>query len=191
MTIKNRQQVIDALRAPNGACMSDRQIAQHFGIAHRTVASIRRSLISQQLIPSSTTKVVRRNGSFCEMNTARIGSNQFPKSKEEPLVRELYETGKSDPGYVYLLQGAQCIKIGKATQWQQRLDMLAVKLPFDIEPILLIECREMSSIERQLHHLFARRRIRGEWFELQPADIQEIRDLVQVSAGCRILEVME
>lgn len=191
MTIKNQQELIDALCDSYLSNFSDRQLGRMLTIDHTTVSNYRKNLISQGLIQSSTTKVVTRNGSFCEMNTERIGKNTFPVRKTQPLVRELYETGKSDPGFVYIAEGDQCFKIGKTKFLRQRFDTFNVKLPFSVKPILLIKCQEMSSIERQLHCLFAELRLRGEWFDLQPVDIQQIAELVKPLAGCEIVEMTE
>lgn len=85
---------------------------------------------------------------------------------------------KSDPGYVYLLKNMEgTYKIGKAKNPEDRLKTFTVKLPFRVEYTCIIPSHDMAELERDLHDLFKHKRVNGEWFNLDPDDVEFIKGL--------------
>lgn len=84
-------------------------------------------------------------------------------------------------GYVYLVDSrAGYWKIGRSAVPVQRIGMLEVKLPYDLEVIALIETKNMYVLESRLHKKYAAKRAKGEWFRLTPEDIAFIKSLVPI-----------
>ena len=67
-----RRAVTGALKHPKGSGKSDRQIARHCGVDHRTVNRIRAELESSGEIPHIETRTVRRGDQAYEMDVSNI-----------------------------------------------------------------------------------------------------------------------
>lgn len=81
-------------------------------------------------------------------------------------------------GYVYLVKSPLNVyKIGRTIDPDSRRHTFEVKLPFEIEFEAIIAAPDMIALERELHQRFARKRLNGEWFELEPQDIEYIKSL--------------
>lgn len=82
-------------------------------------------------------------------------------------------------GYVYLIQSPTgAYKIGRTKNPKDRMKTFGVQLPFEVEFVHLIETPDMYTLESDLHKRFEERRVNGEWFALEPADIEFIKGLV-------------
>lgn len=78
-------------------------------------------------------------------------------------------------GFVYLIKGVHgYYKIGRAVRPPDRISQLEVALPFDIEVLHLIECKDHFEAESMFHKKYRNKRVRGEWFRLTEEDIAEI-----------------
>lgn len=87
-------------------------------------------------------------------------------------------------GYVYLLNGVhdpKLFKIGRTNNPDNRLRTFNVKLPFPVEYVCVIKTTDMYATERRLHGKFAAKRINGEWFELDAAEVGYIKALADAS----------
>lgn len=82
-----------------------------------------------------------------------------------------------NPGYVYLLQAGPYYKIGLTRNLDQRVKTLSTLPPFDLELVCAIRTGDMYTLERELHQRFKGKRKNGEWFELDPNDVEYIREL--------------
>src|SRR5688572_19924917 len=80
-------------------------------------------------------------------------------------------------GSVYVLKCGSRYKIGISVNPQQRLKQIQCLWPEPITLIHQIRSPSYKPIERQLHHRFADKRRRGEWFELSDEDLSYIRSL--------------
>ena len=90
----------------------------------------------------------------------------------------------ADPGYVYLMRAVapevNWYKIGLSIDPNFRLKTFnAIKLPFAIELVCTIQTTSMRELERHLHQRFADQRVRGEWFDLDDADVEYIEGLAR------------
>lgn len=82
------------------------------------------------------------------------------------------------PGYVYLLEDIEItrlVKIGRAVSPRRRMRDFGVKLPFRARVLACIQSDDCVALETELHRQYADKRVRGEWFALSPADVEEIR----------------
>ena len=77
-TTADKQQIIrKALLHPNGVNLSDREIARHCGVDHKTVGKIRRELEATGEIPQLSKRLVKKaGGETYEIDTMNIGGRQ-------------------------------------------------------------------------------------------------------------------
>lgn len=80
-------------------------------------------------------------------------------------------------GYVYLLQCGDQFKIGYSKMPLKRVRQFRTGSPVPVWLIHKVRTVFYREIERQLHHRFADKRTRGEWFKLDGPDVEYIRSL--------------
>ncbi len=79
-------------------------------------------------------------------------------------------------GYVYLLKSPTAFwKIGKTKNPDDRRRTFSVKLPFEVQYAHLIYCHNMHKLEKELHIIFKKKRVDGEWFSLNEDDVRWIK----------------
>ena len=81
-----RRQVMAALRHPKGVSMSDREIAQHVGVDHKTIGAYRSQLEMTGEIPQSDT---RTGADGRTINTAKIGTTR-PQPKRDDAAEDTW-----------------------------------------------------------------------------------------------------
>lgn len=75
-------------------------------------------------------------------------------------------------GYVYLLKSGKYYKIGSTNNPDRRQYEIGLHLPEKIDHIHSIETDDPSGIEAYWHNRFREKRMKGEWFKLEPLDVQ-------------------
>lgn len=85
---------------------------------------------------------------------------------------------KNTCGYIYLIQSASghC-KIGLSKNVEKRFKTLAQTSPVKLELVHSFYADDMTTTEKMLHELFSSKRVKNEWFELSPDDIEYIKGL--------------
>ena len=78
-------------------------------------------------------------------------------------------------GVVYVLKSAYGHKVGRTRNVPARMRAFGVHLPFMYTVQLCAWFEDCHEAERRYHLRFAEKRINGEWFDLQEADINAIR----------------
>lgn len=78
-------------------------------------------------------------------------------------------------GVVYVLSSAYGHKVGRIRSVPARMRAFGVQLPFLYTVRLCAWFDDCHEAERRYHLRFADKRINGEWFDLQEADIEAIR----------------
>lgn len=95
------------------------------------------------------------------------------RSKRLPVVKPTARVERTAPGFVYLVKiETGMYKIGLSTNTEGRMSGLSTGLPYELTLIHTIKCRDRFKIEKFFHEKFADRRIKGEWFALNPEDIE-------------------
>jgi hypothetical protein len=83
-----------------------------------------------------------------------------------------------NPQYVYVFRLATFYKIGCSKNPAHRMRRIAgAVLPFEYELIHVIESRNSRALEKALHLLFQEKRVRGEWFELTPQEVDVLKQI--------------
>lgn len=94
------------------------------------------------------------------------GSVPRPKPERRPV-----------PGYVYVLEGNDTFKIGRAKDPTKRSETLATQLPYPVELLCSVWSEDCKALEAELHERYASKRLNGEWFDLSPDDVAYIQGL--------------
>jgi hypothetical protein len=83
-------------------------------------------------------------------------------------------------GFIYLL-GSEMgwYKIGLTKNLPARMKSFGLKLPFTVELLHYFPTDDTLKAENELHSLFANKRVNGEWFSLDPKDIETIKKIVE------------
>jgi hypothetical protein len=80
--------------------------------------------------------------------------------------------------YVYLAyMPPYYYKIGYSKTPKLRIANVGTKLPSSLKPIAIISTDNGYALEQQLHQMFSKKRINGEWFNLSEKDIEYIKGL--------------
>jgi hypothetical protein len=80
-------------------------------------------------------------------------------------------------GHVYLIRSGNTYKIGKAKNVDFRVTSISPVLPYPVELIHSIELDGYDTLESELHQRFAGKRLNGEWFSLDDADVEYIKGI--------------
>lgn len=79
-------------------------------------------------------------------------------------------------GFVYVVSASgERHKIGVTLNPSKRLSQLNTGSPDVLSYAILADCKDIYRAEMELHQRYAGQRIKGEWFELSPADLVDIR----------------
>lgn len=78
-------------------------------------------------------------------------------------------------GVVYVLKSAYGYKVGRTRNVPARMRTFGVHLPFVYTITLCAWFDDCHVAEHRYHRMFSSKRINGEWFDLDEADIQQIR----------------
>lgn len=103
------------------------------------------------------------------------------KAEKQRIKNTVAPTSRSSrEGYVYLLQSpTTAFKIGYTKNPADRMRTFGIQLPFEVEYLCLIKTDDMISLESDLHNLYSEKRINGEWFALDPEDVEYIKGLAK------------
>lgn len=80
-------------------------------------------------------------------------------------------------GYVYVIRSKLGFKIGKTMHLKARTRIFEVKLPFPISLEHYAWFDDYTHAERSFHITYQAKRLEGEWFDLDAADLEQIKTL--------------
>lgn len=98
-----------------------------------------------------------------------------------PIADELETETGDDPGddqafgYVYLMKSGKHFKIGHSNSAGRREYELAIQLPERLTTVHTISTDDPVGIEAYWHKRFEAKRLNGEWFNLDAADIRAFK----------------
>ncbi|MGV8864545.1 MAG: GIY-YIG nuclease family protein [Pseudomonas sp.] len=92
-----------------------------------------------------------------------------------PAARSVTSSSSAIPGFVYVIRSDYGFKIGKTVNMKNRTRLFEVKLPFAISVEHYAWFDDYSHAERSFHMQYHAKRLEGEWFDLNPADIAHIK----------------
>jgi len=79
--------------------------------------------------------------------------------------------------YVYVMQCNGLYKIGFAKSPSARVRTLQIGSPHPVRLVHILRTSSYKMIEHQLHGLFKKKCVRGEWFRLDQSDLRYIQNL--------------
>ena len=78
--------------------------------------------------------------------------------------------------YLFKIKSKNHYKIGVTTNLSKRINQISLKMPFELEVIHTIKCKNIYELEKEFHEKFKKKNINGEWFELSKDDIIYIQN---------------
>jgi len=106
---------------------------------------------------------------------AEVALETKTKRKKKQAWAKTRKTSKR-VGYVYILRSSSgYYKIGRTKNPDDRLKTFSVKLPFEVEYEHVIATDDMVELEKAFHMLFEKKRVEGEWFDLNAEDIEILK----------------
>lgn len=119
---------------------------------------------------------------LCNYDDIVCSQTYWAKQKREKRKSAVAEidnfTNDETVGFVYLVKMGEHYKIGISIYPDVRLKEFT-QLPHPLEKILAIRVRDYKYCEEELHKIFAKKRVRGEWFSLEEKDIAFVKDYLQ------------
>ena len=100
---------------------------------------------------------------FHGKNKKTITLDEISTSKE---LRKISKSLKQNEGYVYFISNGQYCKIGHAIDIKNRIETLQCGSPYKLEIIKTIKSIDYINLENQLHNLFSKYRVLGEWYDI-------------------------
>jgi hypothetical protein len=99
--------------------------------------------------------------------------NEEKQAKHDAHEPEELAVRVPSKGWIYLLEGKDNLyKIGLTTRTpSKRLAEISPKMPFEPKLAYSFRSNDVYEAEEILHTTFCDRRVNGEWFQLQPADL--------------------
>ena len=105
--------------------------------------------------------------------TARIDSGFILRNEVNKDVESIIP----EKGFVYLMYDGELWKIGKALNIASRKKQLERQVGKPLQLLHSIESDDYSRAEAEMHFRYKHCRIRGEWFDLKPHELEAIRTL--------------
>jgi len=101
-----------------------------------------------------------------------------------PYVEYKRKQRGKKPGYVYLAYSeTDHYKIGKSIGPEDRIAVFDTQMPIEVSMLHSFEADDMSTAEAMLHRQFDDKQVKGEWFDLDPVDIEFIKSIEVYTDG--------
>lgn len=84
-------------------------------------------------------------------------------------------------GWLYIFEAGGYFKIGISADPSKRMKELQTGSPAKLRTVFTVKLDNVKTVEHQLHRTFATKRVVGEWFTLDEADIQTAIEMCQKS----------
>lgn len=121
---------------------------------------------------------------FDEINSTLSKYLKSLKKLEKPVIPDCYgfcynkNNKKSNKGCVYLVKLDKHYKIGVSRKPKERLKEFTL-LPYKLEEIIIKNVEDYLGVEKYLHKKYKDFRIRGEWFEFSPKQVEDIKNYLE------------
>jgi hypothetical protein len=79
--------------------------------------------------------------------------------------------GLNKPGFVYLIECHEYVKVGYADNVAVRLSQLQTGCPYELRLLKAFPVDNMETAERKMHELWKRYEVRGEWFNVPAGEL--------------------
>jgi len=151
--------------------------AEEFNLPTGTVKTWKRQFKHKKLSVSD------KNNVIVEQISERLNELNDWQVKTDNWWKGLNKDNPSGKKYIYLVREEYCgfIKIGIATNLMGRFSVIDTSCP---QKIMLIGFAQMdwaSTAERLLHAKYRHKRVKGEWFDLDQGEIDEILNFINAN----------
>ena len=126
-------------------------------------------------------------GSYAAFEKIRAYGEETAPGADTPGPADTAATSRpaaaaSAAGYIYVIRSAGLYKIGKAVDLTKRLKAYRLHNPAPVTLVFSRRVRNRNMAELYLHGMFAKQRVRGEWFSLTAQDLASLPRLFASSA---------
>lgn len=83
------------------------------------------------------------------------------------------------------------VKIGRSKNPQQRLSNHQTSCPYNLWLLASLPVSDSRAVETDLHEMLDEKQVRGEWFELEYDDYDDIVDMMKMAASSTEFESVE
>lgn len=98
-----------------------------------------------------------------------------------PQPRKHKKPTLDESGFVYLLKASTGqYKIGKTVKVEKRKRWIDIHVPFELELIHAIPCKNRHKAETTIKKRYRSQVIKGEWFLLSPEDVEAIKSIKEM-----------
>lgn len=109
----------------------------------------------------------------------KLGIPREPRPRvHDRIVLSEAPAPSSRAGFLYVIyvdvSGERYFKIGISVGFSNRLEAHQCSSPFEVCVACAYFTPDMAQEEREIHTIFASKRVRGEWFRLDPDDVRTI-----------------
>lgn len=130
---------------------------------------------------------------YPQSKPTRAYKKRTPKPKPEPEIKEptprqkkppvVYQSFSPKEGYVYLLSSSVGLyKIGMAKDVSRRMSDFDRTIPIETKCIHFIKTSDKREAEKFLHNKFSEFRVKYEWFQLSPEQVEWICSLGEIDS---------
>ena len=81
---------------------------------------------------------------------------------------------KDNSGYIYIIRSESLYKIGRSKRKGCRLKRYRTENPYPVEPVMIMGVDNYIQEERVVLSMFKSKQRQGEWFGLEPCDVDTI-----------------
>jgi len=128
----------------------------------------------------------QRQHFFDDKTMARFREVREEFSRRRAKASTNNKTGggkKPQSGYVYLAYSAGRHKIGRSKNPSDRIDHFDTQMPVEVSEVNCFEADDYVTAENRLHDYFQDSRVKGEWFNLSPAQLEGLKMITRYEDG--------
>jgi hypothetical protein len=132
--------------------------------------------ITKRLRPKE--KLARKVLAYCQDKNGYediVTIFQAAEGKSPELTTSKYVAEDETFGEVYLFKSGRHYKIGKTKDSVRRGSEIRIQLPERLDLVHSIKTDDPSGVEAYWHKRFESKRMKGEWFDLNPSDVKAFR----------------
>lgn len=109
-----------------------------------------------------------------ELEKILLEERELKERKAELQRKEKENSKRISKGYIYVIKVGCKYKIGKTINHKSRLNSLQTSNPDQIKIEAIFYGKKYEILELELHKMFSKKRLTGEWFQLNNEDLKLI-----------------
>lgn len=133
------------------------------------------SQLITELFPTKRREVVYgRNGSTLSFPNLYYTFTRDEYTKLRIKIRDAQLITSNNYLYLIRMVGTDFVKIGRATNVQNRIDDFNVGNPYELEVVYTAKMFNFGKIEQRVHKAVSEKKVKGEWFKLTEIEVANL-----------------